>query len=115
MGLCVFVSHLLFSYPCVCFHSSGTFRSLRQLIQQLLCHYNRPLETESAVQVRDAGEPSSTLKREGNAMEIEPTTQSHSAFGQSVDILTVLNSDSISGELSPRRKGVITVKECATF
>ncbi|XP_074890715.1 chloride channel protein 1 isoform X5 [Buteo buteo] len=28
----------------------GNFRSLRQLIQQLLCHYNRPLETESAVQ-----------------------------------------------------------------
>ncbi|XP_074783441.1 chloride channel protein 1 [Athene noctua] len=26
------------------------FRRLRQLIQQLLCHYNRPLETESAVQ-----------------------------------------------------------------
>ncbi|NXG60312.1 CLCN1 protein, partial [Hemiprocne comata] len=31
----------------------GNFRSLRQLIQQLLCHYNRPLETESAIQVRD--------------------------------------------------------------
>ncbi|NXS73236.1 CLCN1 protein, partial [Pandion haliaetus] len=28
----------------------GNFRSLRQLIQQLLCHYNHPLETESAVQ-----------------------------------------------------------------
>ncbi|KAF1469584.1 Chloride channel protein 1, partial [Megadyptes antipodes antipodes] len=28
----------------------GNFRHLRQLIQQLLCHYNRPLETESAVQ-----------------------------------------------------------------
>ncbi|NXY70642.1 CLCN1 protein, partial [Glareola pratincola] len=28
----------------------GNFRSLRQLIQQLLCHYNRPLETESAAQ-----------------------------------------------------------------
>ncbi|XP_074964981.1 chloride channel protein 1 [Phalacrocorax aristotelis] len=28
----------------------GNFRSLRQLIQQLLCHYNRPLETESAIQ-----------------------------------------------------------------
>ncbi|XP_049680330.1 chloride channel protein 1 [Accipiter gentilis] len=28
----------------------GNFRSLRQLIQQLLCHHNRPLETESAVQ-----------------------------------------------------------------
>ncbi|XP_075294959.1 chloride channel protein 1 isoform X2 [Opisthocomus hoazin] len=28
----------------------GTFRSLRQLIQQLLCRYNRPLQTESAVQ-----------------------------------------------------------------
>ncbi|NXS98411.1 CLCN1 protein, partial [Jacana jacana] len=28
----------------------GNFRSLRQLIQQLLCHYNRPLETESATQ-----------------------------------------------------------------
>ncbi|XP_040452258.1 chloride channel protein 1 [Falco naumanni] len=28
----------------------GNFRSLRQLIQQLLCHYNRPLEAESAVQ-----------------------------------------------------------------
>ncbi|XP_014802990.1 PREDICTED: chloride channel protein 1 [Calidris pugnax] len=28
----------------------GNFRSLRQLIQQLLCHYNRPLETESAGQ-----------------------------------------------------------------
>ncbi|KAM6284424.1 chloride channel protein 1 isoform 3-T3 [Spheniscus humboldti] len=28
----------------------GNFRRLRQLIQQLLCHYNRPLETESAVQ-----------------------------------------------------------------
>jgi len=58
--------------------------------------------------------PSSTLKREGNAMEIEPTTQSHSAFGQSVDTHMVLNSDSISGEVSPRRKGVITVKECAS-
>ncbi|NXL51694.1 CLCN1 protein, partial [Podilymbus podiceps] len=29
----------------------GNFRSLRQLIQQLLCHYNRPCETESAVQL----------------------------------------------------------------
>ncbi|XP_019329652.1 PREDICTED: chloride channel protein 1 isoform X5 [Aptenodytes forsteri] len=28
----------------------GNFRRLRQLIQQLLCHYNRPLETESAAQ-----------------------------------------------------------------
>ncbi|NXK28771.1 CLCN1 protein, partial [Arenaria interpres] len=28
----------------------GNFRSLRQLIQQLLCHYNRPLETESSGQ-----------------------------------------------------------------
>ncbi|NXX21389.1 CLCN1 protein, partial [Podargus strigoides] len=28
----------------------GSFRSLRQLIQQLLCHFNRPLETESANQ-----------------------------------------------------------------
>ncbi|NXU53224.1 CLCN1 protein, partial [Turnix velox] len=28
----------------------GSFRSLRQLIQRLLCHYNRPLETQSAVQ-----------------------------------------------------------------
>ncbi|NXX58336.1 CLCN1 protein, partial [Scopus umbretta] len=28
----------------------GNFRSLRQLIRQLLCHYNRPLETDSAVQ-----------------------------------------------------------------
>ncbi|NXX94945.1 CLCN1 protein, partial [Centropus bengalensis] len=28
----------------------GNFRSLRQLIQQLLCHYNLPLETESAIQ-----------------------------------------------------------------
>ncbi|XP_010184196.1 PREDICTED: chloride channel protein 1 [Mesitornis unicolor] len=28
----------------------GSFRRLRQLIQQLLCHYNRPRETESAVQ-----------------------------------------------------------------
>ncbi|NWQ88346.1 CLCN1 protein, partial [Burhinus bistriatus] len=28
----------------------GNFGSLRQLIQQLLCHYNRPLESESAVQ-----------------------------------------------------------------
>ncbi|NXF47490.1 CLCN1 protein, partial [Oceanites oceanicus] len=28
----------------------GNFRSLRQLIQRLLCHYNRPLETESAIQ-----------------------------------------------------------------
>ncbi|NWW48015.1 CLCN1 protein, partial [Pedionomus torquatus] len=28
----------------------GNFRSLRQLIQQLLCHYNRPLETEGAGQ-----------------------------------------------------------------
>ncbi|XP_068257923.1 chloride channel protein 1 isoform X4 [Nyctibius grandis] len=28
----------------------GNFRSLRQLIQQFLCHYNRPLETESAIQ-----------------------------------------------------------------
>ncbi|XP_053926348.1 chloride channel protein 1 isoform X2 [Cuculus canorus] len=28
----------------------GNFRRLRQLIQQLLCHYNLPLETESAVQ-----------------------------------------------------------------
>ncbi|NXU23327.1 CLCN1 protein, partial [Thalassarche chlororhynchos] len=28
----------------------GNFRSLRQLIQQLLCHYNRPLETENAIQ-----------------------------------------------------------------
>ncbi|XP_051499136.1 chloride channel protein 1 isoform X2 [Apus apus] len=28
----------------------GNFRSLRQLIQQLLCHYSRPLETESAIQ-----------------------------------------------------------------
>ncbi|XP_054043072.1 chloride channel protein 1 isoform X3 [Rissa tridactyla] len=31
----------------------GNFRSLRQLIQQLLCHYNRPLEAESAVQEPD--------------------------------------------------------------
>ncbi|NXE98449.1 CLCN1 protein, partial [Menura novaehollandiae] len=29
---------------------SGTFRSLRKLIQQLLCHCHRPLETESTVQ-----------------------------------------------------------------
>ncbi|XP_065514760.1 chloride channel protein 1 isoform X8 [Caloenas nicobarica] len=29
---------------------SGNFRSLRQLIQHLLCHYNHPLETESVVQ-----------------------------------------------------------------
>ncbi|KAM6309801.1 chloride channel protein 1 [Podargus strigoides] len=28
----------------------GSFRSLRQLIQQLLCHFSRPLETESANQ-----------------------------------------------------------------
>ncbi|NXJ69509.1 CLCN1 protein, partial [Rostratula benghalensis] len=28
----------------------GNFRSLRQLIQQFLCHYNRPRETESASQ-----------------------------------------------------------------
>ncbi|NXX79078.1 CLCN1 protein, partial [Urocolius indicus] len=28
----------------------GTFRSLRQLIQQLFCHYHRPLESESVVQ-----------------------------------------------------------------
>ncbi|NXE81879.1 CLCN1 protein, partial [Cochlearius cochlearius] len=28
----------------------GNFTRLRQLIQQLLCHYNRPLETESAIQ-----------------------------------------------------------------
>ncbi|NXP56627.1 CLCN1 protein, partial [Heliornis fulica] len=28
----------------------GNFRSLRQLIQQILCHYNRPLEADSAVQ-----------------------------------------------------------------
>ncbi|NXE14952.1 CLCN1 protein, partial [Lophotis ruficrista] len=28
----------------------GNFRRLRQLIQQLLCHYKRPLETESAIQ-----------------------------------------------------------------
>ncbi|NXY87079.1 CLCN1 protein, partial [Alcedo cyanopectus] len=28
----------------------GNFRSLRQLIQQLLCHYSRPLERESAIQ-----------------------------------------------------------------
>ncbi|XP_063210179.1 chloride channel protein 1 [Chroicocephalus ridibundus] len=31
----------------------GNFRSLRQLIQQLLCHYNRPHEAESAVQEPD--------------------------------------------------------------
>uniref|UniRef100_A0A8C4U1T0 Chloride voltage-gated channel 1 n=1 Tax=Falco tinnunculus TaxID=100819 RepID=A0A8C4U1T0_FALTI len=49
-ALCL--SLVLLSYPCVCFHPSGNFRSLRQLIQQLLCHYNRPLEAESAVQVR---------------------------------------------------------------
>ncbi|KAM6439368.1 chloride channel protein 1 isoform 2-T2 [Rhynochetos jubatus] len=30
--------------------SPGNFRRLRQLIQQLLCHYNRPLETEGAIQ-----------------------------------------------------------------
>ncbi|NXW65077.1 CLCN1 protein, partial [Eurystomus gularis] len=29
---------------------AGNFRILRQLIQQLLCHYNRPLQTESAIQ-----------------------------------------------------------------
>ncbi|NXQ97541.1 CLCN1 protein, partial [Sagittarius serpentarius] len=28
----------------------GNFKSLRQLIQQLLCHYNRPLERENAIQ-----------------------------------------------------------------
>ncbi|XP_008497333.2 chloride channel protein 1 isoform X1 [Calypte anna] len=28
----------------------GNFRSLRKLIQQLLCHYSRPLETENATQ-----------------------------------------------------------------
>ncbi|KFO89255.1 Chloride channel protein 1, partial [Buceros rhinoceros silvestris] len=49
-GLGTFVPYLFFSLIRVCFHPSGTFRSLRQLIQQLLCRYNRPLETESAVQ-----------------------------------------------------------------
>ncbi|NXY43856.1 CLCN1 protein, partial [Ceuthmochares aereus] len=29
---------------------AGNFRRLRQLIQQLLCHYNLPLETECAIQ-----------------------------------------------------------------
>ncbi|KFO80448.1 Chloride channel protein 1, partial [Cuculus canorus] len=49
-GLCIFVSLVLLSYASVCFHPSGNFRRLRQLIQQLLCHYNLPLETESTVQ-----------------------------------------------------------------
>lgn len=31
-----------------------------------------------------------------------------------MDTIMALNSGSISGELSPRRKGVITVKECAS-
>ncbi|XP_009586135.1 PREDICTED: chloride channel protein 1, partial [Fulmarus glacialis] len=33
-----------------CSRIKGNFRSLRQLIQQFLCHYNRPLETENAIQ-----------------------------------------------------------------
>ncbi|XP_010085793.1 PREDICTED: chloride channel protein 1, partial [Pterocles gutturalis] len=37
------------SFVC-CSCSKGNFRSLRQLIQQFLCHYNRPLETQSAIQ-----------------------------------------------------------------
>ncbi|KFP75092.1 Chloride channel protein 1, partial [Acanthisitta chloris] len=51
MGLCIFVSHLSFSLIHVfVFDSSGNFRILRQLIQLLLCHCNRPLERESTVQ-----------------------------------------------------------------
>ncbi|XP_010156535.1 PREDICTED: chloride channel protein 1, partial [Eurypyga helias] len=37
------------SFLC-CSCIKGNFRRLRQLIQQLLCHYNRPLETECAIQ-----------------------------------------------------------------
>lgn len=48
---------LLFVLLFVCFPSSGNFRSWRQLIQQLLCHYSRARETESAVQVRDTESP----------------------------------------------------------
>ncbi|KFP74935.1 Chloride channel protein 1, partial [Apaloderma vittatum] len=51
MSLCIFVSLVLLSYPCICFYPLGNFRSLRQLIQQLLCHYKCPLEAESATQV----------------------------------------------------------------
>ncbi|NXN92370.1 CLCN1 protein, partial [Rhinopomastus cyanomelas] len=40
----------------------GKFRSLRKLIQQLLCHYNHPLETESANQ--EPGEVVETMKPE---------------------------------------------------
>lgn len=53
-GLGIFVPYLFFSLTRVCFHPLGTFRRLRQLIQQLLCRYNRPPETEGAVQVRDS-------------------------------------------------------------
>ncbi|XP_074711371.1 chloride channel protein 1 [Strix uralensis] len=38
------------------------FRRLRQLIQQLLCHYNRPLETESAVQCLLPQEPEEVIE-----------------------------------------------------
>ncbi|KFP34479.1 Chloride channel protein 1, partial [Colius striatus] len=40
-----------FFFPlCVLKYAESNFRSLRQLIQQLLCHYHRPLESESVVQ-----------------------------------------------------------------
>uniref|UniRef100_A0A8B9BLY0 Chloride voltage-gated channel 1 n=1 Tax=Anser brachyrhynchus TaxID=132585 RepID=A0A8B9BLY0_9AVES len=53
MVLCIFVSYSFLSLMYVCFYPSGNFRNLRQLIQQLLCPFNRPLERESDVQVRD--------------------------------------------------------------
>lgn len=46
------LSLVLLSYPRVCSHPSGSFRSLRKLIQQLLCRCSRPHETESTIQVR---------------------------------------------------------------
>lgn len=53
MVLCIFVSHSFLSLIHICFYPSGNFWNLRQLIQQLLCPFNRPLERESDVQVRD--------------------------------------------------------------
>lgn len=69
------LSLVLLSYPCVCSHPSGSFRSLRQLIQQLLCHCSHPHETESTIQVRATESLVVPWRRKGIAMEIETTTR----------------------------------------
>lgn len=65
MELCIFVTHSFLSLIHICFHSSDSFRNLRQLFQQLLCPYNRRPESQSAVQVRDTESLAVAWKEKG--------------------------------------------------